>query len=124
TAGSLQLVTRAPPTSMAHSFVPDARAGIAAPFRSGGQIRGVLELISTDTLAFSDDDGLALQTLADLVGVALHNSWMYQKMEELATLDGMTALLNRRSILEQLQDEWERCQRYQHNLALISLDID
>ena len=123
-AGSLQLVTGASSASMAHPFVPDARAGIAAPFRSGGQMRGVLEVISTDTLAFSDDDGLALQTLADLVGVALHNSWMYQKMEELATLDGMTGLLNRRSILELLQDEWERCQRYQHHLALISLDID
>ena len=121
---SLQVVTRVGSADTPHPFVPDARSGIAVPFRSGGQIRGVLEAISPEALAFSDDDGLALQTLADLIGVATHNAWMYQKMEELATLDGMTALLNRRSLLAQLQAEWERCQRYRPSLALISLDID
>lgn len=123
-SGNMRLVSEVDASGPRPAFVADAQSAIAAPFRSAGQIRGVLEVISSETFAFSDDDGLALQTLADLVGVAIHNSWMYQKMEELATFDGMTALLNRRSILAQLQAEWARSQRYKHDLAVISLDID
>lgn len=123
-SGSLQQITTAAFVPSWHPALPDARSGIAVPLRAGGRIRGILEIISPQMLAFSDDDGLALQTLADLVGVAIHNSWLYRRMEELATLDSMTHLLNRRSILERLQDEWSRSQRYGHPITLICLDID
>jgi diguanylate cyclase (GGDEF)-like protein len=36
----------------------------------------------------------------------------------------MTGLLNRREFLSQVETEWQRCQRHQRPLSLVSLDID
>ncbi len=46
------------------------------------------------------------------------------EMEELATLDGMTGLYNRRHFFVTADGEWGRFQRYQRPLALLMVDID
>ena len=109
---------------LAHPFLPEARAAAAAPLRSAGAVSGVLEIASSADLAFSSNDGLVLQTLADLVGVALVNARLYHQMEELAMLDELTGLLNRRTLMAQLEAEWRRCQRYKRPLSLVMLDLD
>src|SRR4051812_26595144 len=45
-------------------------------------------------------------------------------MEEQATSDFLTGLLNRRAILALLEVEWGRSQRHAHPLAVLGLDID
>src|SRR5262249_18332233 len=102
---------------LAHPFLPEVRASAAAPLRSAGAVMGVLEIASTADLAFSGNDGLVLQTLADLVGVAIINSQLYRKMEELAMVDELTGLLNRRTLMSRLEAEWSRCQRYKRPLS-------
>jgi diguanylate cyclase (GGDEF)-like protein len=123
-SGCLQLLGEADAGAVHHPFVPEAQSGLAAPFHSGGKVSGVLEIISQEARAFNSNDRLVLQTLADLVGVAVHNSRTYLAMEEMAMVDDLTGLLNRRKTLARLKDEWERCQRYSHPLALIGLDLD
>ena len=107
-----------------HPFLPEARSAAAAPLRSAGALNGVLEIASSVDLAFSGNDGLVLQTLADLVGVAVVNSRLYQQMAELARLDELTGLLNRRTLMARLEAEWGRCQRYKRPLSLLLLDLD
>lgn len=46
------------------------------------------------------------------------------KLEELSTSDQLTGLRNRRYLDRVLQEECCRCQRYQHPLAVLLLDID
>jgi diguanylate cyclase (GGDEF)-like protein len=46
------------------------------------------------------------------------------EMEELATLDGMTGLYNRRHFFVTADGEWGRFQRYQRPLSLLMVDID
>jgi diguanylate cyclase (GGDEF)-like protein len=47
-----------------------------------------------------------------------------QKLQELATLDGLTNVFNRRYFDEYLQTEWQRAIRAQSWLALILCDVD
>ena len=109
---------------MLHPFVAGVRSGAAAPLRSAGAVSGVLEIVSSTELAFTANDGLVLQTLANMVGVAAQNSRLYRQMEELAMVDELTGLLNRRNLVARLGAEWERCQRFKHHLGLVIVDID
>lgn len=47
-----------------------------------------------------------------------------QKLKELANLDGLTQVANRRSFNEYLQGEWQRLAKEHQPLSLIRLDID
>ena len=47
-----------------------------------------------------------------------------ERLEELANIDGMTGLLNRRQFLDLAGHEWARAARYQRQLSVLMLDID
>jgi diguanylate cyclase (GGDEF)-like protein len=49
---------------------------------------------------------------------------MMQKLQKLATTDGLTKLYNSRSFYSQLELEVDRYNRYRHPLSLLLLDID
>lgn len=59
-----------------------------------------------------------LQTLNERLQIA--NS----RLEELATVDSLTQVANRRKMEQVLEQEWQRCCREQQPLTLILLDID
>ena len=54
--------------------LPDTRSEIALPLRYAGQIIGALDVQSTESNAFGQDDIEALVTLADQVSVAINNT--------------------------------------------------
>ncbi|MDS3861445.1 diguanylate cyclase [Thermosynechococcaceae cyanobacterium BACA0444] len=71
-------------------------------------------------------DGFAV-TLRDITHrkqteVALQDA--NQKLEQLANLDGLTQVANRRCFDQRLQLEWHRSQREEEPLAVVMLDID
>jgi diguanylate cyclase (GGDEF)-like protein len=47
-----------------------------------------------------------------------------QHLEELASLDGLTGLANRRGFDRGLEREWQRAGEYRQSLALMMIDID
>ncbi|MBF0201400.1 MAG: transporter substrate-binding domain-containing protein [Desulfamplus sp.] len=47
-----------------------------------------------------------------------------RKLEAISYLDGLTKIPNRRRFDDVLEKEWHRCERNQHYLTLIMLDID
>ena len=49
---------------------------------------------------------------------------MIERLKKLSIRDPLTELYNSRHFYEQLEDEIQRSERYQHSLALIFLDID
>lgn len=47
-----------------------------------------------------------------------------EKLVRLSNTDALTGLPNRRFLDQSLAQEWDRCKRYQHSLAILLLDID
>ncbi len=53
-----------------------------------------------------------------------HTRQHAQKMQKLATIDGLTGLLNRRAIMQFGVKEWQRSTRFKHPFSCLIFDID
>ncbi len=62
--------------------LPDTRSEMALPLQARGEIIGVLDVQSKEPEAFSEEDVVVLQTLADQVAVAISNARLFQQVEE------------------------------------------
>ncbi|NWG16136.1 MAG: GAF domain-containing protein [Chloroflexi bacterium] len=62
-----------------NEFLPDTRAELAIPLRIGDQVIGALDVQSRQRDAFSQDEILVLQTMADQLAVAIENARLYQE---------------------------------------------
>jgi len=61
----------------------DTSSEVAIPLRIGTRIVGVIDIQSTQTFAFSQDDISVLQSLADQVAVAIDNARSYELSQQL-----------------------------------------
>jgi diguanylate cyclase (GGDEF)-like protein len=101
------------------------RAALGVPLvdRSGGV--GWLGIFSHDPQTrFGDDDLRRAEGLAERVAPALENARRFKEARQLADLDALTGLHNRRYFHETLAREVARAQRYSRGLALVIVDID
>ena len=78
---------------------------------------GSERIMSIGGLAF---DGYAMATFED------HTEQQQQRehLQQMAYIDGLTGIPNRRRFDETLQIEWRRCQRSERPLSILMLDID
>jgi len=63
--------------------LPNTRSEMALPLRIADEIVGVLDVQSTESNAFQEDDIEVLSTLADQVAIAIQNARTYEAMQEL-----------------------------------------
>jgi diguanylate cyclase (GGDEF)-like protein len=103
---------------------PGIRSALSLPLKYREELIGVLSLESRQTYAFSQQDVLTLQTLADQLAIALHNARAYQVALEQAITDGLTGLKTHRYFMEALDREWRRSTRSGHMFSLIMMDLD
>jgi diguanylate cyclase (GGDEF)-like protein len=86
---------------------------------------GWLGIFSRDPdVRFGDDDLRRLEELAERVTPAIENARRFREARQLADLDALTGLHNRRYFHETLAREVERAQRYQRQLSLVLVDVD
>jgi len=74
---------------------------IDAPLRRGDTCFGTLNIAHREVNHYSDDDIAILQSLAVWLATHLHALDRVQRLRELASIDGLTELLNRRAFLSQ-----------------------
>ena len=74
--------------------------------------------------AFSESELQLLAMVGTSLSLALHNAAIYQQMQELASRDGLTRLLNRRALEEVLSRELKAGMRYRASACLILVDVD
>lgn len=65
-----------------------------------------------------------LRTFANQAMAAMTDAANLAKLEELARLDDLTGILNRRAFFERLDDELDRCRRYGESVTLVMCDLD
>ena len=62
-------------------YLPDTRSEMALSLVVGDEVLGAVTVQSAEERAFSDEDILTLQTMADLLAVAIHNARTVKELE-------------------------------------------
>jgi two-component system cell cycle response regulator len=74
--------------------------------------------------AFSKDKREMLGVIANHVAVSLMNAQMYGRMEQMATTDGLTGLVNHRTFQDRTDEMLARAERTRGRHSLLLTDID
>jgi diguanylate cyclase (GGDEF)-like protein len=121
--GVSALVQNAGPGQLA-GVIPESRAVLCLPISYSETLLGVLNIESADENAFAPQDVLILNTLADLLATALHNSFVFQKLQQQSITDGLTGIKTRRFFWEALSSEWKRASRSGRPFSVVLIDLD
>ncbi|MBV9573860.1 MAG: diguanylate cyclase [Acidobacteriales bacterium] len=104
--------------------LPESRAVLCIPITYGETLLGVLNVESQQEDAFSPQDVMVMNTLADLLATALHNSFVFQKLQQQSITDGLTGIKTRRFFWESLSSEWRRASRSGRPFSVVLIDLD
>jgi diguanylate cyclase (GGDEF)-like protein len=103
---------------------PDMPSLLVLPLLVHERALGTLVLGSRRKSAFGDSVRPTLEVLASHVAVSLANARMLARLEEMATLDGLTGLYNKRALIEVGGQKLKSAKRFQKPLSLLVCDID
>lgn len=110
--------------SICTKFFAESQSRMRIPLVSFGQTLGVLALDSSHPDAFHDGDLQSLESVADICATAIQNAHYVERVKQLAYLDGLTGIFNRRFFELRILEEIERARRYGAGMAVIMTDID
>ena len=101
------------------------RHGLAVPIPGDAGPLGFISVFSRSAAhSFADGDRESLEDLAERAGPAIDNARRFREARQLADLDALTGLHNRRFFHETLSREVARAHRYGRRLALVVFDLD
>jgi diguanylate cyclase (GGDEF)-like protein len=120
-----------PPVDLAPAEVVAVAAADARPTAQGerrayplvlaGMVVGVLE---TGQVEVDGDTDQVLQALLATAAASLESAHLHSASRELAEMDALTGLPNRRRFEADIEQEWERCRRYGRPLSVVMVDLD
>ena len=93
-------------------------AGFSIPLEGG---RGLLFLRQKDAAAFADPE---MGTFVEHLAVALANAEAYRRARDLSFIDELSGVYNYRFLIEAIERETRRAQRFEHTFSVIMLDLD
>ncbi len=102
----------------------ESASRLSIPMISFGQTLGVLTLHSSKVDAFRESDLRSLESVADICANSIQNAHYVDRVKQLAYLDGLTGIFNRRFFELRILEEIERARRYGAGMAVIMADID
>ncbi len=105
-------------------FFVETASRMCIPLLSFGQTLGVLVLDSSQLNAFQSNDVQSLESVADICSNAIQNAHYVDRVKQLAYLDGLTGIFNRRYFEMRIVEEIERARRFDTSMAIIMIDID
>lgn len=105
------------------SFV-ETQSEMCVPLIFFGEKLGVLALDSVAKNGFEVEDVRPLESVADICAAAIQNANYFERMRQLAYVDGLTGIHNRRYFEMRIIEELERAARFQGRMAVIMVDID
>ncbi len=93
--------------------LPETHSEIAVPLRVRNKTIGVLDVQSKESQAFSEEDIVILQAIADQVAVAINNADLLRQVEE-------TVAAERRLYAERSREAWQELLRQHAELTYVS----
>jgi diguanylate cyclase (GGDEF)-like protein len=102
------------------------RGGFAVPLREEhiGTIGTLAVFWRGDDRVPEDDEIAELEAIAQTSAPAIRNAQEFREARQLADVDPLTGLHNRRYFEETLERECARAHRYERGIALLPLDVD
>ncbi len=97
---------------------------LAVALQVGGRAIGALSVQAMASNAYTTDDLDVLEMFAATAAITLQNALLFARVQQLATLDPLTGVANRRHFYELSRQELERAARYGHSLSLLMIDVD
>lgn len=97
---------------------------LVLPLNVKAQTVGAFVLASGQAEFFGEDLQHIFQIIANQIAVSLENAQIYTRLEEMATIDGLTGLMNKRTLNERIEELISRAERYDHPVSLLMMDID
>lgn len=105
-------------------YLAESASRMCIPLVSFGQTLGVLVLDSSKPNAFRAAELRSLESVADICATSIQNAHYVERVKQLAYLDGLTGIFNRRFFELRIMEEIERARRYGNGMAVIMADID
>ena len=102
----------------------ESASRMSIPLISFGQTLGVLTLHSSQPNAFRESELQSLESVADICANSIQNAHYVERVKQLAYLDGLTGIFNRRFFELRIMEELERARRYGTGMAIVMADID
>ncbi|NWF63790.1 MAG: GAF domain-containing protein [Chloroflexi bacterium] len=93
--------------------LPETRSEMALPLVASGQILGVLDVQSTQSRAFDQEDISIIQILADQLAIAIQNANLYNEMVK--AIDAARATYGQLS-----REAWSKILRSQSNIGFLA----
>ncbi len=94
----------------------------AVPLLSRGQVIGVVCLESRD--GYDEATARLAFSLAQPAAMAVENARLFEEVQRLATLDGLTNSFNRRHFMELAQLQLDSARRFSLPLSALMIDVD
>lgn len=107
-----------------HITPPKMPSLFVLPLAAHDRPLGTLVLGSRRRGAFGESVRGTLEVLASHMAVSLEGARMMKRLEELATTDSMTGLLNKRAMLDVAEHKIAASRRFGRQLAVLVTDID
>lgn len=104
---------------------PDLKSVKVFPMAERGKPLGTLVLGSVEKENdLSREEERMIDVVSSHAAITLANARMYAKMEEMATRDGLTGLVNRRRFNELLDEAFARATRFERKISVMMVDAD
>src|SRR5215469_2413718 len=97
----------------------ESASRMSIPLISFGQTLGVLTLHSSQRNAFRENELQSLESVADICANSIQNAHYVERVKQLAYLDGLTGIFNRRFFELRIMEEIERARRFQSGMAVL-----
>lgn len=102
----------------------ETQSELCVPLIFFGEKLGVLALDSARKHAFEKEDLQPLESVADICAAAIQNASYFDRVSQLAYVDGLTGIHNRRYFEMRIGEELDRASRSHQKMSLIMVDID
>jgi diguanylate cyclase (GGDEF)-like protein len=107
------------PATLKRKLPGDVQSFMAIPLLFEGQLLGALTMEN-----FKEEVFEKFSILAGQLAMEVKKARLYEEIQELAIMDGLTGVFGRRHFLERYHEEFERSRRHKLRLAVLMLDLD
>ncbi|QQR90945.1 MAG: diguanylate cyclase [Myxococcales bacterium] len=104
--------------------LPNMRSLLVLPLTAQDKTIGTIAVAAAQKNAFSSAIRTTLQVLSTQIATALANAQAVKRLEELATTDGLTGCLNKRTLLGEMEQKVRSAERFDRKLSLVIADLD